>query len=308
MNSGQARFLPGIFLLLAFLAGCAGAPVTHPNQVKARESLSEAQELLMQNHPGQALASVRKALDMHRLSGDFPGTIDDMNRMARLSFYLGRVDTARQWIDRALLLEGVSDFPGKKAETLLLAAQTAPAGKSGPWIAEAHRITDAMPRGSKKRDQLEARLFQVEGVKASDRKDYQGAIPLFRQALLLDSRRKDFFSLATDHASLARNYYLSGDYKKALVHFDKAFALDKKLRNHAGIAFDLEGTSLVEAELGKYLEAAKKMMEASGVEMGLGRMGLARRDVGFARSIFKEIRTPDAERFRTVLQHWFDTD
>ena len=308
MTVGHARFTLGIFFFLAFLAGCAGAPVIHPNQAKARESLSEAQELLMQNHPGQALASVRKALDMHRLSDDLSGTIDDMNRLARLSFYLGKVDSARLWIDRALLLEGVSDFSEKKAETLILAAQAAPTGKAGPWIEEAHKITDAMPRGSEKRDQLEARLFQVEGLKASDRKDYKGAIPLFRQALLLDSRRKDFLSLATDHASLARNYYLSGDYKKALVHFDKALSLDKKLRNHAGIAFDLEGKSLAEAGLGKYREAAKKMMEASGVEMGLGRMELARRDVAFARTIVREIRTPDVERFRTVLQHWFDAD
>jgi len=308
MTIGHARFTLGIFFFLAFLAGCAGAPVIHPNQAKARESLSEAQELLMQNHPGQALASVRKALDMHRLSDDLPGTIDDMNRLARLSFYLGKVDSARLWIDRALLLEGVSDFSEKKAETLILAAQAAPTGNAGPWIEEAHKITDAMPRGSEKRDQLEARLFQVEGLKASDRKDYKGAIPLFRQALLLDSRRKDFLSLATDHASLARNYYLSGDFKKGLVHFDKALSLDKKLRNHAGIAFDLEGKSLAEAGLGKYREAAKKMMEASGVEMGLGRMELARRDVAFARTIVREIRTPDAERFRTVLQHWFDAD
>jgi len=298
----------GAALLVLLLAGCAGLPVIHPNELKARENLAEAQELLMQNHPARAMASVRKALEMHRLVGDLPGTIDDMNRLARLSFYLGKVDAAKQWIDRALLLEGVSDYSEKNAETLILAAETAPAGKAGPWIADAHRITDAMPPGSEERDRLEARLFQVEGMKASDKKDYQGAIPLFKKALALDSRRKDSLSIATDHASLARNYYLSGNYNKALSHFDKALSRDKNLHNHAGIAFDLEGISLADAGLGRYRDSTRKMMEASGVEMGLGRIEMAKRDVAFARSLLRDIRTPDAERFRTVLQHWFDTD
>ena len=307
MTSGIRTTLGGL-LLLALLSGCAGAPETHPNRVKARDNLSSAQELLMQNHPAQALSSIRKALRMHQLSDDLPGTIDDMNRLARISFYLGRVDASRQWIDRALVLEKVSDYPDKRVETYILSSEIAPPGQAGPWIAEAHRIADAMPSGSDERDHLEARLFQVEGMRASGRKDYRGAIPLFRKALELDRRRKDPLSVATDHASLGRNAYLSGDDNEALRQFGKALAKDEKIRNHAGIAFDLEGISLAKARMGKYREAARTMMEASGVETGLGRTEMSRRDVAFVRILFKNIRTPDSEHFRNVLRHWFDAD
>ncbi len=308
MKSGVCKAVGGGLLVLALLSGCAGAPVAHPNRVKARENLSGAQQLLMQNHPAQALSSIRKALRMHRLSDDLPGTIDDMNRLASLSFYLGRVDASRQWIDRALLLERVSEYPGKRVETYILSAEIAPPGQAGVWIEEAHRIADAMPSGSGEKERLEARLFQVEGMRASARKDYRGAIPLFRKALALDHGRKDPLSVATDHASLGRNYYLSGDYKEALRHFGMALSGDERLRNHAGIAFDLEGISLAKAGIGDYREAARTMMEASGVEMGLGRMEMSRRDVAFVRTLFKSIRTPESGRFREILGHWFDAD
>ena len=299
--------LGAIFLFL-WVSGCAGAPSPHPTRAKAMEQLTSAEELLMKNHPREALASVKNALKMHQLSNDYPSTIDDMNRLSRLSYLLGRGAAAKIWVDRALVLEGVSDYPDRRAETLILAAEMAPAGTEGPWISEAHRVIESLPKGSRTYTRLEARLYQVEGIRASARKDYKGAVPLFKEALIRDLQLDDSLSIATDRAGIARNYYLSGAYETARKEFGEALKLDEKLRNHAGMAYDLEGISLAEAGLGHFRESARSMFAASGIESALGRTALAQRDIAFSRSLFRNIRTPDAAKFQNVLSHWFDPE
>jgi tetratricopeptide (TPR) repeat protein len=298
----------GTFFLL--LGGCAGGPIKHPNLYKAKEHLSEAQELLSQNHPLQAIESVKEALNRHRLANDFRATIEDMNRLAHLYSIAGNVENAYLWIRKAKVLESVSNHPVLNIETLLLGAETAiPQKQSFPWLAEASKEIARLPPGeTQEKDRLTARYEQVMGLSLSDQKEYSKAIDAFTKALSLDRKRKDTLSVATDLANLGRNLYLLKHYDEALRSFRDAYAIDLERHNSAGEAFDLEGISLVQAQKGLYKDAARSMIEASGIQMGLGRSEAAKKDISFVQSVISRLDGSGASSSLEALRHWFDDE
>ena len=306
------RYLCGIVgagTFFLFLAGCAGAPIKHPNLYKAKEHLSDAQELLSQNHPLQAIESVKEALQRHRLANDFRGTIEDMNRLAHLYSISGNGEKASLWIRKAQVLESVSNHPVLNIETLLLGAETAISQKQSlPWLAEASKEIAGLHGGeTEEKDRLTARYQQVMGLSLSEQKEYSKAIDSFTEALSLDRKRKDFLSVATDLANLGRNQYLLKRYDEALRSFRDAYSLDLERRNFAGEAFDLEGISLVQAQKGRYKDAAKSMIEASGIQMGLGRSDAAKKDISFVQLVISRLDGSGDSSLK-ALQHWFDDE
>lgn len=297
-------------ILTFFLSGCAGTPITHPNEHEAGEHLSEAQNLLTRNHPNQAIESVKEALKRHRLANDYTATIEDMNRLAHLNSISGRNDIATVWIDKALVLESVSNGPVQKIETLLLAAEIALEKEDPtPWLTEASRQIDLLPQDRQdEKNRLRAKYFQVLGLHDSEKKHYLKALELFKKALVLDRERKNRISTASDLANLGRNQFLLNRNQDALKSFSEAYSIDRKLHNPSGVAFDLEGLSLALAQNGHYQKSAKKMLEASGIQMGLGRLDAAKKDISYVRSILVHLKGPSRKAEVEILSHWFDSE
>lgn len=306
----MSRFKSTLFFLplLGALSACAGSPITHPNRLRAEEHLGNAHALLQRNHPHQALLSVKKALKRHRLSGDFPGTIDDMNRLARLSLILGNKDRAKVWIDRALLLETVGGPPDRKAETLLLGARIAGAVRYPVWIREARKAIEALPdSGDGKKRRLFSSLYGIEGNRQSEEKNYRQARILFMKALTIDKARGDRLAVASDLAGMGRADLLAGKTAQAMDSFGKAREIDASLGNHAGLAFDLEGQALVHSSQGQFKVAARQMLKASGIEEALGNREQARKDLAFIASFASKVGGIPPEEIRVILGSWFDT-
>jgi len=291
--------------LLGTLSACAGSPIGHPNRLLAAEHLGNANALLQRNHPHQAILSVKKALKRHRLSGDFSGTIDDMNRLARLSLVLGKKDRAQIWIDRALLLESVGGPPDKKAETLLLGARIAGAVRYTDWIREAQKAIGALP-DSGKRQRLFSRLYGIEGSHQSEEKNYRQASVLFMKALAIDKDRGDRLAIASDLAGMGQADLLAGNTAQAMDSFEKARKIDASLGNHAGLAFDLEGQALIHSSQGQYGVAAREMLTASGIEEALGHRERARKDLAFIASFASKVGGIPPAAIRAILDSWFD--
>lgn len=307
MKTGRlfSLFLAGLFLPL--LSGCAGNPVRHPNRHEAGFHLSSAQELLSENHPQQAAEAVKKALNRHRIAVDLAGTIGDMNRLAHLESLSGNVAEARLWIDKALVLESVSNFPVQHIETHLLAAEISlPENKSGPWLSEAKKLIAALPAtNAGEKDRLTSRYLQIQGLSLSQKGAYRAAIDSFSRALTLDRSENRTRSIATDLANLGRNDFLIGNDRDAKKDFLEAYRLDRDLRNSSGIAFDLEGISLVDARSGHPRTAARKMLEAAGLQSAIGRTDSARKDVEFVRSVLVPAGQKDLSGTGGVLDRWF---
>ncbi len=127
-------------------------------------------------------------------------------------------------------------------------------------------------------------------------------------ALDLDRAVNNGFLVASDLANLGRNYFLIKDYREALDSFNKAYEIDRHLHNPTGVAFDLEGISLAQTQNGSYRKAARTMLEASGVQMGLGRTEAAKKDIAFAQSILGHLQGIDPVRVNEVLSHWFEAE
>ena len=291
-------------LLLSF-AACGGAPIKHPNRLRAAEHLGSAQELLLKNHPRQALLSVKKALARHRISGDYKATISDMNRLARLSILIGRPDQAREWIDRALLFESVADAPDRKAETLLLGSEIASPDSQEAWFTEARKTIDSLS-GSREdaRQRLLSRLYQIQAERLSIQKHYPQAGNLYKKALSLDESRGNQLSVATDLAGLGRNDLLSGHPKRALDSFSRAEKIDRALHNPSGLAFDLEGQALGHLSQGKYGLAAREMLTASGIQSALGKKELAQKDLASIKTFAAKIGGLPPGEIQAILDQW----
>lgn len=297
-------------LVASLLAGCAGSPVVHPNRHEAGVHLSEAQKLLTENRPDQAMDSVKKALVLHRLANDLSGTIGDMNRLAHLNLILGHKERALRWIDRALLLETVSNHPVRKIETLLLGAEVfLEKGNSGPWLTEANTLIGKLPTDrNDDRERLNARLLQVTGLVQSRGTLYDKAIGSFGEALSIDRNRKDSLSVASDLANLGRNHFLLKHYGRALEAFSEAYAIDHDLHNSSGMAFDLEGISLSNANRGHYRTAARKMLEAADIHEALGHSAASRKDINYVRTILVHLPGENKEPEMQILDHWSDSE
>ena len=294
-------------ILLSF-AACGGAPIKHPNQLRAAEHLGSAQELLLKNHPRQAILSVKKALARHRISGDYNATISDMNRLARLSILIGRPDQAREWINRALLFESVTNTPDRKAETLLLGAEIAPASSQDAWITEARKSIDSLSGNREDaRQQLLSRLYQIQAEGLSVQKRYPQAGNLYKKALSLDESRGNQLSIATDLAGLGRNDLLSGHTKRALESFSRAEKIDRELHNPSGLAFDLEGQALGHLSQGEYGLAARDMLTASGVQAALGHKDLAQKDLSSIKTFASKIGGLPPGEIQAILDQWLNS-
>ncbi|MGC8529085.1 MAG: hypothetical protein ACP5OP_02655 [Leptospirillia bacterium] len=299
--------LMGAGILLCFSA-CAGAPIKHPNRLQAAAHLGSAQELLLKNHPRQAILSVKKALALHRISGDYNGTISDMNRLARLSILIGRPDQARKWIDRALLFESVADAPDLKAETLLLGSEIASEKSQEAWIAEARKSIDSLAGNREDaRQRLLSRLYQIQAERLSLQKKYPQAGNLYKKALTLDESRGNQLSIATDLAGLARNDLLSGHINQALDSFSRAEKIDRALHNSSGLAFDLEGQALAHISKGEYDLAARDMLTASGIQLALGHRDLAQNDLASIKTFASKIGGVRPGEIRAILDQWLSS-
>ncbi len=294
-------------ILLSFSA-CGGAPIKHPNRLRAAEHLGSAQELLLKNHPRQAILSVKKALASHRMSGDYNATISDMNRLARLSILIGRPDQAREWINRALLFESVADAPDRKAETLLLGAEIASDDSQQEWIAEARKTIDSLS-GSREdaRQRLLSRLYQIQAERLSAQKHYHQAGNLYKKALSLDESRENKLSIATDLAGLGRNDLLSGHTKRALNSFSRAEKIDRALHNPSGLAFDLEGQALGHLSQGEYGLAARDMLTASGIRSSLGHRELAQKDLASIKTFASKLGGLPPGEIQSIIDQWLSS-
>ncbi|EQD28918.1 hypothetical protein B1A_20942, partial [mine drainage metagenome] len=93
--------------------------------------------------------------------------------------------------------------------------------------------------------------------------------------------------------------------RDAKKDFLEAYRLDRDLRNSSGIAFDLEGISLVDARSGHPRTAARKMLEAAGLQSAIGRTDSARKDVEFVRSVLVPAGQKDLSGTGGVLDRWF---
>jgi tetratricopeptide (TPR) repeat protein len=288
-----------------FLSACGGTSIEHPNRLRAAEHLGSAQELLRKNHPGQAILSVKKALARHQMSADFPATISDMNRLARLRILTGRYDRASEWIDRALFLEALGEFPALKAETLLLGAEIAPPDSANHWIAEAQKnITSLAGTQGNGRQRLLSRLYQVQGERLSLQKHYRPAVDLYKKAQSIDEARGDELSQATDLAGIGRNALLSGTMGEAQKAFGKARKIDQSLHNPSGLAFDLEGLALVHLAEKNYRAAARELMTASGIQEALGHKKRAQKDIESIKTFSAKIGALPQEELQTILDGW----
>lgn len=287
------------------LSACGGNPIEHPNRLRAAEHLGSAQELLRKNHPEQAILSVKKALARHQISADFPATISDMNRLARLKILTGRPDRASEWIDRALFLEALGEFPALKAETLLLGAEIAPPDTANHWIAEAQKnITNITGTQEKERQRLLSRLYQVQGERLSLKKHYRQAEARYQKAQSIDNSRGDELAQATDLAGIGRNALLSGAMGEAQRAFAGARKIDRSLHNPSGVAFDLEGLALVHLAGKDYRAAARELMTASGIQEALGHKQRAKKDIESIKTFSEKIGALPQEELQAILDGW----
>ncbi len=305
--TARKRYVSAALLLgtTLFLSACGEAPIKHPNRLRAAEHLGSAEDLLQKNHPEQAILSVKKALARHRISGDFNATISDMNRLARLSILTGTPDRAREWVNRALLLESVGSAPALKAETLLLGAEIAPPHSASSWTAEAQKtISDIPGTQDRERQKLLSRLYQIQGERLSLQQHYHKAGELYRKALGIDESRGDELSQATDLAGMGRNELLSGNNGDARKSFKRAREIDLSRHNPSGLAFDLEGLALLHLSGGNYRTAARELLIASGIHEALGHKNRARKDIESIKSFASHIGALPPEAIRSILDEW----
>ena len=298
-----------IFLVLLFFpvafSGCASSGPRLPKlETDARSSLSDANQQILQHHPDTALHLVRKALRAHQLLGDLPDTVRDMNRIGYLETATGKFSSAIVWYQRAALLAKILQDPLLIAQTDVLSSDTEifleENDQAGRDLKDARDILSPLPDSPRKKHIL-AHALNSQGMLFLRQHHFRQALSSFQNALSLNEKNREDSVAASNLSNIGNAELALKNPNNAKKAFEQALVIDRKSGNPEGIAFDSEGLSLAEMQIGLWNSALQTILAAFQIRLQQHDAEQARKDL----SLFQMMISRHPVPVNTVLlQDW----
>ncbi len=301
------RWVIPFFLLTlpVLLPGCASSgPRLSKLQDDARSALSNANQQIAEHHPDTALHLVREALRAHQLLGDLPDSVRDMDRIGYIEAASGQYSRAILWYQRAALLARILKDPLLTAQTDVLSSDTEiflqENDQAHKDLKEAQEILSRLPDSPRKKHIL-AHALNAQGMLYLRERHFRKALSSFQKALSLNRNNREDSVVAGNLANIGNADLALKNPQKARDAFEQALVIDRKTGNPEGIAFDSEGLSLAEMDLGLWDSALKAILAAFQIRLQQHDPGQARKDL----SLFQKVTSKHPVPVNTVLlQDW----
>ncbi|AIA31735.1 tetratricopeptide repeat protein [Leptospirillum ferriphilum] len=293
------------FLFPALFSGCASSGPRLPKlQSDARSALSNANQQFLQQHPDTALHLVRQALRAHQLLGDLPDSVRDMDRIGYIEVATGQYSKAVVWYERADLLASILRDPLLKAQTDVLSCDTEiflqQNDQARQTLKNVRAILAQLPDSAQKKHIL-AHALNSEGMLFLREKHFRKALSSFQKALSLNRKNGDSSITASNFSNIGIANLGLKQPKKSREAFEKALSIDRKSGNPEGIAFDSEGLSLADIQIGHWDQALQSILAAFQIRLQQHDMEQSRKDF----ALFQDVTSKHPVSVNTsLLQDW----
>lgn len=298
-------FLIFSFLLPLVLSGCASSGPRQPKlQTDARSALSNANQQLLQQHPDTALHLVRQALRAHQLLGDLQDSVRDMDRIGYIEAATGQYSKAVVWYERAGLLAKILQDPLLTAQTDVLSSDTEiflqQNVKARQDLKSAREVLSQL-QDSPGKNHILAHALNSEGMLFLRAHHFRQALSSFQKALSLNRKNREDSITASNLANIGNADMALKKMTHSRKAFEEALFIDRKSGNPDGIAFDLEGLSLADMQLGLWNQALQSILAAFQIRLQQHDMEQSRKDF----SLFQDVTSKHPVSINAaLLQDW----